>query len=184
MPHEAGFNAANNPYSNKELFKIYEDYSIPHDPMRCCDGKFYCTYQHGVGWPDDYIGQNSISHWIIEKSQGFTNAGLLRIPKNIRTYWYLVLSSQASARSCIMTSALTAQKVFLNDFEDIVNYRIDIREDIKHYQNTFMSKADYSMGDNIYMLPSDMNLNIRSGVVDYNNKILISDSEFVLREND
>ena len=34
------------------------------------------------------------------------------------------------------------------------------------------------------MLPSDINLNIRSGVVAYNNKILISDSQLVLGKND
>ena len=34
------------------------------------------------------------------------------------------------------------------------------------------------------MLPSDMNLNIRLGVVDYNNRILIFDSKFVLGKND
>ena len=39
------------------------------------------------------------------------------------------------------------------------------------------------MGENIYMMLSDMNLNIRSRVVDYNNKILISDSKFVLGKN-
>ena len=32
------------------------------------------------------------------------------------------------------------------------------------------------MGKNIYVLPSDMNLNIRSGTVGYNNKILVSGS--------
>ena len=53
--------------------------------------------------------------WIIEKSQGFTDIGLLRILESIRTYAYLVLSSQAPARSSIIgntASALTAQKVF------------------------------------------------------------------------
>ena len=39
------------------------------------------------------------------------------------------------------------------------------------------SKVDYSVGENIYMLPSDMNLNIRSGTVGYNNKILVSDGK-------
>ena len=51
----------------------------------------------------------------------------------------LILSSQASARSSIvenMASALTAQKAFLNNFEDIINRRVDIREDIKQYQDT------------------------------------------------
>ena len=34
------------------------------------------------------------------------------------------------------------------------------------------------------MLPSDMNLKIRSGTVGYNNKILVSDGKFSLRKND
>ena len=34
------------------------------------------------------------------------------------------------------------------------------------------------------MLPSDMNLNIRSGTVRYNNKILISDEKFSLGKNE
>ena len=40
------------------------------------------------------------------------------------------------------------------------------------------------MGENIYMLPSDMNLNIRCGTVGYNNKILVSDGKFSLGKND
>ena len=39
------------------------------------------------------------------------------------------------------------------------------------------------MGQNIYMLPSDMNLKIRSGTVRYNNKILVSDEKFSLGKN-
>ena len=84
-------------------------------------------------------------------------------------------------------SALTAQKIFLNNFEIVVNRRVDIREDIKHYQETLSyasSKVNYSMGENIYMLPSDMNLNIKSGTVGYSNKILVSDGTFSLGKND
>ena len=33
-------------------------------------------------------------------------------------------------------STLTIQKAFLNNFKDIINRRVDIREDIKHYQDT------------------------------------------------
>ena len=40
------------------------------------------------------------------------------------------------------------------------------------------------MRENIYMLPSDMNLNIRSGTVGYNNKILVSDGKFSLGKNE
>ena len=36
------------------------------------------------------------------------------------------------------------------------------------------------MAENIYMLPSDMNLKIRSGTVGYNNKIPVSNGKFSL----
>ena len=85
-----------------------------------------------------------------------------------------------------MVSALTAQSAFLNNFENVINSRVNIQEDIKHYQDTLSyasSKVDYSMGENIFMLPSDINLKIRSGTVGYNNKILISDEKFSLGKN-
>ena len=53
----------------------------------------------------------------------------------------------------------------------------------KRYQDTLSyasSKVDYSIGENLYMLPSDMNLKIRSGTAGYNNKILVSDEKFSL----
>ena len=100
--------------------------------------------------------------WIIEGSVGFTDVGLLRISESIRAYAYLILSSQASTRSGIVgntASALTAQSAFFNNSENIVNRRVDIREDIKRYQDTLSytsSKVDHCVGQNIYMLPSDM----------------------------
>ena len=104
--------------------------------MRYMAEKFYWTYQHGVRWPDDYICPDSMTQWIIEKSVGFTDVGLLRIPESVRAYAYLILSSQASARSSIVgntASALTAQSAFLNNFENVVNRRVNIQEDIKRY---------------------------------------------------
>ena len=93
--------------------------------------------------------------------------GLLRISESVRAYAYLILISQASATSGIVgntVSALTAQKAFLNNFEDIVNRRVNIREDIKRYQDTVSyasSKVHYILRENVYMLRSDMNINIR-----------------------
>ena len=124
------------------------------------------------------------------KTVGFTDVGLLRISESVRAYAYLILSSQASARSSIVgntASSLTAQSAFLNNFENVVNSRVDIREDIKRYQDTLSytsSKVDYSIGESIYMIPSDMNLKIRSGTVGYNNKILVSDGNFSLGKNE
>ena len=136
LPHETGFNAADNPYTESEFLKICEDYRVRNDPMRYRDEKFYWSYQRGVHWPDDYIGPNSMTRWIIEGSVGFTDVGLYKISESVRASAYLILSSQASARSSIIantSSALTAQSAFLNNFEDIVNRRLDISEDIKRY---------------------------------------------------
>ena len=43
-------------------------------------------------WPDDYIGLDSMTPWIIKKSQSCTDFGLLRISESVRAYSYLVLS--------------------------------------------------------------------------------------------
>ena len=69
-----------------------------------------------------------MSWWIIEKLVGFTDVGLLRISESVRAYAYSILSSQVSARSSIVgnrASSLTAQSAFLNNFENVVNCRVD-----------------------------------------------------------
>ena len=124
LPHESSFKASDNPYMSSEFFKICEDYGVPNDPMKYQDEKFYWTYQCSVHWPQDYIGPDSMTRWILEKSDGYTDVGLLRISESVRAYGYLILSSQASARSSTVgntTSALTAQSAFLNNFENVVN---------------------------------------------------------------
>ena len=131
-----------------------------------------------------------MTRWIIEKWVGFTDVGLLKISESVRAYACLILSSQASARSGIVgntASALTAQSAFLNSFENVVNRRVNIQENIKRYQDTLsyaLSKVNYSIGESIYMLPSDMTLKIRPGNVRYNNKILVSDEKFILGKNE
>ena len=190
MPDETSFNAADNPYTESEFLKLCKDYGVPNDPMRYRDEKFYWSYQRGIHWPDDYLGPDSMTQWIIETSVWFTDVGLLRISESVRPYAYLILSSQASAKSSIvgnMASSLTAQSAFLNNFENVVNRRVNIQEDIKRYQDTLSyasSKVDYSIGESMYMVPSDMNLKIRLGTVRYNNKILISNEKFIIGKNE
>ena len=75
--------------------------------------------------------------------------------------------------------------MFLNSFENIVNRRVNIPEDIRRFQKTLQyarSKVDYAIGEFIYMLPSDMNLRI-GNVRNYNNKILISSPSFKIGTN-
>ena len=68
-----------------------------------------------------------------------------------------------------------------------MNRSVNIQEDIKRYQETLSyasSKVDYSFGENLFRLPSNMQLRIRLGTVRYNNKILVSDKKFNLAKND
>ena len=56
---------------------------------------------------------------------------------------------------------------------------------MQRFQNTLQyarSKVDYVIREFIYMLPSDMNLQIGK-IKNYNNKILISSSSFNIRTN-
>ena len=80
--------------------------------MKYQDEKFYWSSQCGVHWPDDYIGPDSMTRWIIEASVGFTDVGLLRISESVRAYEYLILSSQASARSGIVGNTASAISFF------------------------------------------------------------------------
>ena len=44
--------------------------------------------------------------------------------------------------------------------------------------------VDYSVGENLFMLPSNMLLRIKTDTVGYNNKILVSDEKFILGKNE
>ena len=100
----------------------------------------------------------------------------------------MILTSQTSTRGPIIgheARNLDAQRTFLNTFENIVNRRVNIPEDIRRFQKTLQyarSKVDYVIGEFIYMLPTDMNLWIGK-VKDYNNKILISSPSFKIGTN-
>ena len=100
----------------------------------------------------------------------------------------MILTSQTSTRGPIVgheSRNLDAQRTFLNTFENIVNRRVNIPEDIRRFQKTLQyarSKVDYAIGEFIYMLPSDMNLQI-GNIRNYNNKILISSPSFNIGTN-
>ena len=100
----------------------------------------------------------------------------------------MILTSQTSTQGQIVgieSRNLDAQRTFLNSFENIVNRRVNIPEDIRRFQKTLQyarSKVDYAIGEFAYMLPSDMNLRI-GNVRNYNNKILISSPSFKIGTN-
>ena len=192
LPYENSFNQYSNPYNHEKYIHICSEYGVSNDLTKWRNQKYFSTWQSRAwetGKPGmSYINENSFSRWIIEKSNGLTTLGLQKLSETVRDYAYLILTSQTSTRGPIVgheARNLDAQHTFLNTFENIVNRRVNIPEDIRRFQKTLQyarSKVDYAIGEFIYMLPSDMNLRI-GNVRNYNNKILISSPSFKIGTN-
>ena len=192
LPYENSFNQYNNPYNHEKFIRICSEYGVSNDLTKWRNQKYFSTWQSRAwetGKPGmSYINENSFSRWIIEKSDGLTTLGLQKLSESVRDYAYLILTSQTSTRGQIVgheARSLDAQRTFLNTFENIVNRRVNIPEDIRRFQKTLQyarSKVDYVIGEFIYMLPSDMNLRI-GNIRNYNNKILISSPSFKIGTN-
>lgn len=170
LPYDDKFDKYNNYVSKEDAKKIANEYGVSDD-FKKYSGRYYF-------WKDSHT---SWSKWIMNDSSGFTKQGLVKISESIRLFTYLILSSQAAARHEILgngADAATAQRLFQNNFDDVVQRKLSLQEDIERYQNTLKyasSLLDYSVGDQLYMLPSDMLLKPLNEVIDgYNDKIVIN----------
>ena len=192
LPIKKSFNQFNNSYNHEKYIHICSEYGVSNDLMKWQNQKYFSTWQSRA-WETgkagmSYLNENSWSRWIIKKSDGLTTLGLQKISETVRDYAYLILMSQTSTRGQIIGDEarnLDAQRVFLNTFEDVVARRVSIPEDIQRFQKTLQyarSKVDYAIGEFVYMLPSDMNLQI-GNIRNYNNKILISSPSFNIGTN-
>ena len=192
LPYENSFNQYSNPYNHEKFIGICSEYGVSNDLTKWRNQKYFSTWQSRA-WETNkpgmsYINENSFSRWIIEKSDGLTTLGIQKLSESVRDYAYLILTSQTSTRGPIVgheARNLDAQRTFLNTFENIVNRRVNIPEDIRRFQKTLQyarSKVDYAIGEFVYILPSDMNLRI-GNVRNYNNKILISSPSFKIGTN-
>ena len=185
LPYENSFNQYSNPYNHEKFIGICSEYG--NDLTKWRNQKYFSTWQSRA-WETNkpgmlYINENSFSRWIIEKSECLTTLGLQKLSESVRDYAYLILTAQASVRAQIIghqARNLDAQRVFLNNFENIINRRVDISEDIQRFQKTLQyarSKFDYAVAEYVYLLPSNMNLRIGK-IRRYNNKILIASPSF------
>ena len=157
LPYENSFNQYNNPYNHEKFIRICSEYGVSNDLTKWRNQKYFSTWQSRAletGKPGmSYINEDSFSRWIIEKSNGLTTLGLQKLSESVRDYAYLILTAQASARAQIIgheARKLDAQRVFLNDFENIINRRVDISEDIQRFQKTLQyarSKVDYAVAE-------------------------------------
>ena len=192
LPYENSFNQYNNPYNHEKFIGICSEYGVSNDLTKWRNEKYFSTWQSRAwetGKPGmSYINENSFSRWIIQKSDGLTMLGLQKLSESVRDYAYLMLTSQTSTRGPIVgheVRNLDPQRVFLNNFENVINRRVDISEDIQRFQKTLQyarSKVDYAVAEYVYLLPSDMNLRIGK-IRRYNNKILIASHSFKIGTN-
>ena len=175
LPYENSFNKYNNPYNHEKFKKICIEYGV-NDEDEDSDGnkvsdekkdscdltkwrnqKYFSTWQSRaweMGKPGmSYINENSFSRWIIEKSDAITKPGIEKLSELVRDYEYLILTSQTSTRSQIISfgaSEFDAQRAFLNTFENIVVRKVDIPEDKRRFQKVLQyarSKVDFVIGE-------------------------------------
>ena len=160
LPYENSFNQYNNPYNHEKFIGICSEYGVSNDLTKWRNQKYFSTWQSRAwetGKPGvSYINENSFSRWIIEKLEGLATLGLQKLSKSVRDYVYLILTAQTSARAQIIgheARNLDAQRVFLNNFENIINRRVDISEDIQRFQKTLQyarTKVDYAVAEYVY----------------------------------
>ena len=127
------------------------------------------------------------STFILDKSTGFTKAGVERLNDSIRTYVWALLGAQGQTRSNILSTGtgFDAQKQFLNNTEDAIASPVDIPSSIERYQKTLQyasTPLDYVFGVGLYLSPSDMSLPV-GNTQGYNNEIEIAGGELTIGRN-
>ena len=80
---------------------------------------------------------------------------------------------------------MDAHQLFKGTFKALINEDFSIGIDIERYQGVLghaLSNVEFSVGTDIYMLPSNLNLNI-GWTKRYNDKILVSNADIKIGSN-
>ena len=101
--------------------------------------------------------------FVLDKSEGITQAGVERLNDSISRYVWAILGTQAQTRSSILKTGMgfEAQKQFLADIEDAIASPVDIPCSIFRYQKTLQyasTSLDFVFGTGLYLSPNDMAL--------------------------
>ena len=191
LPHEDGFSKVKIAYIKSAYYSTCNDYGVDADETWMHGDWFYTTGYgiFGNEVKDTKRSQpDNLTRWVITQSKGFTRKGIDKISRSVRAYVYLVLICQVQARSSMVDSsapAVNAQQAFKSVFKALINEDYSIAIDIERYQGMLehaLSKVDFSVGTGIYMLPSNLNLNIgkKKG---YSNKTLVSSKDMKIGSN-
>jgi len=114
----------------------------------------------------DYVLQkDAVDGWmqfLLDKSQGFTQVGAVRIDDIIRACVYCILNSQPKTRSNIIKS-LECQQNFVDLLKSHINSLFLIPESIQKYQDAISNtgvRINYAVSIGLYMILSDLVLKV------------------------
>ena len=101
--------------------------------------------------------------FVLDKSDGFTQAGVTRLNDSIPPDVWAILGSQAETRSNILSTGtgFDAQKQFLANGEDSISSPVDIPSSIARYQKMLQyasTPLDFVFGIGLYLSPSNIAL--------------------------
>ena len=180
LPHDVSFKKFANPYKKASYFEVCSEYGVDTNILFIRGGWYYeatnAIFGEGYRMNGTNVDGNYCS-WMLTNSQGLTSNALNLLSDSVRAYVYLILSSQASARSNIIESP-AARQIYIETFDDILHRRVDTAADIIRYQEVLKyarSKIDFAIAAGVYMLPSNMLLRVGK-IEGYNNKLMIADS--------
>ena len=205
LPTDKSFCYYKNPYDRAAYHKLCNEFNVSpntdwrqklENPSHCFGLGRFTQWENPSGeYRNDHRSDgpffnihDSIDHtvdistawsmFILDKSDGFTQAGIERINESIRIFVWALLGAQSQTRVEILKigTGFDAQKQFLANVQDAINSPVDLPTQISKYQNVLKyarSKVDYAYGLGLYMSPSDMILQIGT-TAGYNNKIVIA----------
>ena len=118
-------------------------------------GHWFYTADYGIFGHEVKVTERSppdnLTQWIITQSKGFTKKGIEKLTRSVRTYVYLVLTSQVQARSSIVGNSAPAvgtQEALKCMFKALINEDYSIGIDIERYQGVLeheLSKVNFSV---------------------------------------
>ena len=182
LPHTKTFSKYSNPYDWSAYYAICNEYGVNPNNL-WLTGDWMYTNNNANFFDNGNTTTKSTtkppssdySRWIMPTSNGLTYKALNLLSDSVRGYVYLLLSAQSGARRNIMDSP-AARQIYLDNFNDVVERRVETAADIETYQHVLRyarSKVDFGIAEDVYMIPSNMLLKI-GNIEGYNNKIINS----------
>ena len=200
LPGDKSHSWYENPYNSRAYKRLSAEFSVAPDPVwqqkvdHGCQGlgswSTFMTpswsYRHAHAAQGPFFNpKDAIRHilnisgawttFVLDKSEGFTQAGVERLNDSIRTYVWAIMKAETQTRSNILKTGtgFDVQKQFLANIEGAIASPVDIHCSIARYQKTlgYASTAlDFVCGIGRYLKPSDMALH-PGNAQRYNNEI-------------